>query len=705
MAKVYLDVETRSATGINRGTWNYSADPHFAVILVQWSEEDGPVHLWEPLSEIMPVRLKRLFDAPQDHRWVIHNSTFERVTLAAAKHVLLKSEWIIDTMIQALSHALPASLEDLSAVFGLAAEGKAKLKEGKRLLKLFTQPRASKTGEVVFLDRHTNPEEWEAFREYGRMDVVSMREVHKRMPTWNYPDGVEYAVWLEDQKTSDRGLPMDMALAVAAIETAKEERAILNKLTVENTGGEVASATMANSLLAHIESEYDIKLPNLQRATVEYLMNDPETPQALRELAGLRIDSNRNAASKYHPVIRNTTKAGRLHATLQLFGASRTGRDAGRVFQPQNMMRPTLWRGLEGTALDEAIAIDVAAVKAGAADLVVDNVMELLGNLTRSLIVAPRGKKFCVSDLSNIEGRGLVWLSGEKWKLDYFHAYDRGEVKYDNYQVAYANSMNVAVETVDRYQRAIGKVQELGLGYGGGVAAFLTFAAVYNLDLTELADAVWESGDPFGLEECLGKYKWAKENGYHGGLEPHEYSACEYLKTKWRAAHPATCQLWRSLEDAFKSAIDYEKTVFPVEGTGGKLAVYRQGAWLRIRLPSGRSLVYTQPRIEDGGRITFMGRHPYSGKWARLQTYGGRLSENVTSGAARDVMFHNLPKIDAAGYPVILRVHDELIAEVPNTDDYSHETLSKLMATPHDWCKDWPLAAAGFDTRRYRGGD
>lgn len=704
MAKVYLDVETRSATGINRGVYNYAADEHFAVILVQWAVDDGPVYLWEPQAEPMPSRIARLLKDPSQHRWVIHNSTFERVTMASEGIIDLKSEWIIDTMIQALSHALPAALGDLCEVFGLEKEGKAKQKDGRELIKLFTMPR-TKDGEVYFNDKKSHPAEWQRFREYGRMDVVSMREVHKKMPTWNYPDGVEYDIWLQDQKTNDRGLPMDMELAHAAIETAVLERGVINKQTAKITGGVIASATKGKALIEHIKEAFGIELPNLQRATVEYLLDDPDTPPKLRELANLRIAASRNAASKYHPVIRNATSKGRLHNTIQFMGASRTGRDAGRVFQPQNLMRPTLWRGLKGHALDTAIAYDITVVKALCADLLSDDVMELLGNLTRSLIVAPKGKKFSIADLSNIEGRGLVWLSGEQWKVDYFRAYDRGEIKFDNYQVAYANAMNVPVESVDGYMRAIGKVMELGLGYGGGVAAFLTFAAVYNLDLTELADAVWATGNRMELGEALGKYEWAEENGYHGGLEPHEYSACEYLKTKWRLAHPKTVEFWRNLEDAFKAAINYERKVYSVEGTGGKLKMLRQGGWLRIQLPSGRCLVYANPRIEEDGSITFMGRDPYTGRWTRLPTYGGRLSENVTSGAARDVMFHNLPKIEAAGYPIILRVHDELVAEVPDTDEYNHEELAKMMSTPHDWCLDWPLAAAGFDTHRYRGGD
>ena len=203
-----------------------------------------------------------------------------------------------------------------------------------------------------------------------------------------------------------------------------------------------------------------------------------------------------------------------------MYGATRTGRDAGRGLQPQNLRRATLWKDADD--IEAAIEQDIEAVKAGAISMVTNNTMHVLSDLVRSVICATPGHKLVVADLSNIEGRGLAYLAGEEWKLQYFRDYDAGKIKFDNYKMAYAKAMNIRPEDVTKDGRQIGKVQELGLGYEGGVKAFLTFAAVYRLDIAVMADAVWASGDLARLEDCKRKYDWAKEHGYHAGLTAHE---------------------------------------------------------------------------------------------------------------------------------------------------------------------------------------
>ncbi|EMS7588382.1 DNA polymerase, partial [Salmonella enterica subsp. enterica serovar Newport] len=198
------------------------------------------------------------------------------------------------------------------------------------------------------------------------------------------------------------------------------------------------------------------------------------------ELLAIRLQASTTSTSKYKSLMKGVSSDGRLRGTLQFCGASRTGRWAGRLFQPQNLPRPSL----EQEQIDEGIE----ALKAGCADLLFDNIMELTSSALRGCIMAPEGKKLVVSDLSNIEGRKLAWLAGEQWKLDAFREYDEGTGP-DLYKLAYARAFNISPDNVDKYQRQIGKVMELGLGFGGGVAAFLTFALVYGLDLDELANA------------------------------------------------------------------------------------------------------------------------------------------------------------------------------------------------------------------------
>lgn len=373
-------------------------------------------------------------------------------------------------------------------------------------------------------------------------------------------------------------------------------------------------------------------------------------------------------------------------------------RDAGRVFQHQNLMRPTMWREFENDddLMAKAIEEVVHEIKIGAAPFIYSNLVEVLGNCIRSVIVAREGTMLHVADLSNIEGRGLVWLAGEEWKVQYFRDFDAGKVRYDNYVAAYAKAMNVDPATVDKSMRNIGKVMELALGYEGGVAAFLTFVAVYNLDLHELANAVWLTGDQDQLRDCERKHAWAKENGYHAGLDAYHYAACEYLKQRWRDGHPKTVKFWADLKRGFRLATQREGAVINV---GEHIKFLRKGDYLRMRLPSGKSLTYLRP-FTNGDNIGFYGVNQYTRKFGRIYTHGGKLAENATSGTARDVLFRNIPRVEAEGFDMVFRVHDELVAEAPI--GYDGPPLAELISTNHSWCADLPLAAEGFITDRYR---
>jgi DNA polymerase len=345
----------------------------------------------------------------------------------------------------------------------------------------------------------------------------------------------------------------------------------------------------------------------------------------------------------------------------------------------------------------DVIDAGVEALKADCADLITDNVMELTSSAIRGCIVAPRGKKLVVSDLSNIEGRDQAWLAGETWKLDAFRAYDAG-TGHDLYKLAYAKSFGIRPEDVTKDQRQVGKVQELALGYEGGVGAFLTFAAAYNIDLEVMADDAYDSIPDVIIREATEMLAWTKKRKRPAfGLSDKAWIVCESFKRSWRYAHPNIASLWRELADAARLAIS--RPGLTVECRYLKLR--RDGAWLRIRLPSGRALCYPSPQLE-GDVITYMGVNQYSRKWSRLKTYGGKLFENVCQAVARDVMAHNMPLIEAAGYEIVLTVHDEVICEAPDSEDFNDKHLSSLLANNPPWASDMPLAAGGFEAYRYR---
>ncbi|VGP71003.1 hypothetical protein SB5531_00791 [Klebsiella variicola] len=697
------DLETYCEIPITNGTHAYAEGVE--VMLFAWAIGDEPVSVWDlTAGEPIPSRLRKAIADP-DTLLYFHNSHFDRTVLRHAMPELAPpvERWR-DTMVQALAHSLPGALGALCEVLGVPQD-KAKDKEGKSLIQLFCKPRP-KNSKLRRATSKTHPVEWQRFVAYAGLDIEAMREVYKRLPKWNY-QGAELALWHRDQQINDRGVCMDVQLAQAAIEAVDLEQKRLAKRTQVMTDGEVQAATQRDAMIKHIVESYGVELPDMQRSTLERRIADPDLPSPVKELLAIRLQASTTSTSKYKSLMKGISRDGRLRGTLQFCGASRTGRWAGRLFQPQNLPRPTL----EQERIDEGIE----ALKSGCADLIFDNVMELTSSALRGCIMAPAGKKLVVSDLSNIEGRKLAWLAGETWKLGAFRDYDtlildqsgapiwdaaakdykrRGP---DLYKLAYAKAFNITPEEVTKYQRQIGKVMELGLGFGGGVAAFLTFALVYGLDLEELATAALPNIPRDVQREAKSWYDESVKRKATYGLSERVFIACDSLKRLWRRAHPETCDFWYQLERTVRAAIATPKKTLYC----GYLKVRRDGAWLRIQLPSGRALCYPSPTIEKGN-ITYMGINSYSRKWQRLKTYGGKLVENVTQAAARDVLAGNMPLIENAGYSIVLTVHDEVICEAPDTDDYTDAALSSLLSTNPEWAPDIPLNAGGFEAYHYR---
>ncbi|HBZ7600706.1 TPA: DNA polymerase [Klebsiella pneumoniae] len=678
------DLETYCEIPITNGTHAYAESVE--VMLFAWAIGNEPVNVWDlTAGEPIPGPLFKALTDP-DTLLYFHNSHFDRTVLRHTHPRLAPpvERWR-DTMVQALAHSLPGALGALCEVLGVPQD-KAKDKEGKSLIQLFCKPRP-KNSKLRRATSKTHPVEWQRFVAYAGLDIEAMREVYKRLPKWNY-QGAELALWHRDQQINDRGVCMDVQFAQAAIEAVDLEQKQLAKRTQVMTDGEVQAATQRDAMIMHIVESYGVDLPDMQRSTLERRIADPDLPSPVKELLAIRLQASTTSTSKYKSLMKGISSDGRLRGTLQFCGASRTGRWAGRLFQPQNLPRPTL----EQERIDEGIE----ALKSGCADLLFDNVMELTSSALRGCIMAPAGKKLVVSDLSNIEGRKLAWLAGEAWMLDAFRRYDEGTGP-DLYKLAYARAFNISHEDVTKYQRQIGKVMELGLGFGGGVAAFLTFALVYGLDLEELATAALPNIPRDVQREAKSWYDESVKRKATYGLTERVFIACDSLKRLWRRAHPETCDFWFQLERTVRAAIATPKKTLYC----GYMKVRRDGAWLRIQLPSGRALCYPSPSIEKGN-ITYMGINSYSRKWQRLKTYGGKLVENVTQAAARDVLAGNMPLIENAGYSIVLTVHDEVICEAPDSDNYTDAALSSLLSTNPTWAPDIPLNAGGFEALHYR---
>lgn len=741
MKFLWYDSETFSETPIRSGTYRYARDAE--IMIATYAVDDGPVctiDFTDPAARLAgdDEELIELLLDP-DVIVVAHNSMFDRAVLAASGRPCPPIERWRDTMVQALAHALPDALGTLCDVLGVPMD-KAKHKTGKDLIKLFCQPRP-KNSKLRRATRETHPVEWQWFLDYAGADIEAMREVYRRLPQWNYGDRTDYgrleiARWHLDQRINDRGFQVDLDLAEKAIALIDEEQERLADQTYTATGGDVARATQRDALLEHLLSEYGVVLPDLRASTLERRIDDPDLPPALRELLSLRLMTSTTSTSKYKALTTAQT-GGRLRGTLQYNGASRTGRWAGRKFQPQNL--PS--RGLLPLP---KIREGIEAIKGGYVRLIGEetfgNVMLLTASTIRGCITAPEGKRLCIADLSNIEGRILAWEAGEEWKLQAFRDYDtckgldgewhtgtavahavltgqpialeldaKGEPirkGHDLYVMAYAKSFGVDPSSVTKKQRAVGKVQELALGYEGGVGAFVTFAASYGIDLEQMARDVWDQLPADLVSEAQDFYDWlvVKKGASDFGLSREAYVTCDVFKRAWRYGHAKVVELWAGLMDIAVSAVENPGGVFEFEGFRAK----RTGAWLRLLTPSGRSLCYPSPQVEYRGNkpvLSYMGVNQYSRKWSRLSTHGGKLAENATQLLACEVLKANMPRIESAGYELVLSVHDELIAEAPDTDAFTGDALAGLMSTVPGWAEGLPLAAAGFHDYRYRKDD
>lgn len=877
MTVLWFDCETYSECDLfSAGTHAYAEHPSTEITVVQWAIDDGEPLVLDCTLPNQPIGLATLEDLLRDPSTIViaHNSHFDRTLLRHVWGIGVPVERWRDTMVKALAHGLPGALGKIGAVLGLA-EDEAKDKRGRELVNLFCKPRP-KNHKLRRATRETHPKEWAEFLEYSRQDVVAMRAIDKRLPNWNYRDGhPELALWHLDQRINDRGLAIDLDLARAAIGAVAEEQQRLKAETAAATDGAVRSPSQRDELLSYILLEHGVRLPDMRADTLRRRAEDPNLPDAVRLLINLRLEATKASTAKYKAAINATSGDGRLRNALQFCGAARTGRWAGRLMQLQNLPRPSRGFG------EEEQALGIASIKAGAASMLYDNVMQLAADCIRGLIVAPPGRKLCIADLSNIEGRVLAFLAGEEWKLQAFREFDAGRGA-DIYKLAYARSFGVDASKVDKDQRQIGKVQELMLGYEGGVGAYLTGAATYGFDIADLAASVQAATDGATWRETLKSFDWFKAKGLTYGLPVEHWAACRVLVDAWREAHPHTRALWSALKDAYIRAVAHRGETVAV---GKHLKVRADGAWLRIRLPSGRYLCYLSPEVDADGGCSYMGVDQYTRQWKRIRTHGGKLAENCLAGdalvlteygwmrigsvplsarvwdgvewvrhdgltysgkqatisidgvgmtpdhrilttegwrqassceglervhcrlpdaraggqqrglqrqqlhvgdvqaageqhptiaprghasgaddrdagvgslrggvqhaplsvgprvanrsgvepvydllncgprnrfvvssnhgipfivhnctqaVARDVLFASMPSIEAEGYEIVLSVHDELLTETPDTEAYNHERLAALMSAVPDWAPGLPLAAAGFETTRYR---
>ena len=695
---LYLDLETYNEQDIRAGTYRYAETAE--VLLFAFAYGDGPVHVWDRTAgEPMPDVLHDLLQA-RSVRLCAHNALFDRTVLRLSMGIDTPLERWRCTMAKAYSHAFPGSLEACGAALGLPGD-RAKLADGRKLVQRFCKP-APASHKARRYDSSTHPEEWERFKQYAARDIEAMREVDRRLPSWNWKDS-DIALWHLDQRINDRGFQVDLELVKAGAEAAETDRARMAQEIVRLTGGVVGKPTQREAFRNYLNTRFGLGLGNTRAETLrELLAGKRDLDPDCRRLLQIGLMSGKTSTSKYAALLQAVSSDGRFRGGLQFRGAARTRRWAGRTFQPHN---------LPSRALPPRRSIDVyiRALKAGCHDVLFRDRMRYGSAALRGVLVAPEGKKLAVADLSNIEGRVLAWLAGETWKIRAFFDYDAGKGP-DLYNVTATGILGGDPRKVPKETRNIfGKVPDLACGYEGGFGAFQTFSKAYGVNMADYLDTIAQNVDPALITA-------ARENWKHWGGErnpeadPDEWLASEIVKLAWRARHPKTVRLWKACRRAAAEAISNPGRWYAA-GPKLRFAVRRHAgkSYLLAALPSGNCLCYAEPRYHENHEnkaITYMGVDSTAtggmfGKWQRLATYGGKLVENICQSLAMDIMAANMPEIDKR-YPVVLTVHDEIVAEADADDSGAGDRLAKLMSRPPEWLPDFPLAAEGFECRRYR---
>lgn len=649
-----IDLETYSEVDIkNQGLYKYAENAE--VLLFAYAFNDDPVKVVDfTAHEVTPLEVhKALFD--KRVLKTAFNASFEM-------HVLNKlfgartngayqdpAQWFC-TMVQSYTLGLPGRLEDVGKILNLA-EDKQKLAIGKRLIQYFCKPcKATKAngGRLRNLPRD-DPDKWELFKTYNGQDVEAERAIRTRIERF-FPNNTERRLWCLDQRINDRGVLTDETLVDTAIaidqrikDDAMEEARALTGIANPNSNVQV---------LDWFEQQEGWRPAKLDKNTRKEILDQKTTPETHR-LLELKDLLGKTSVQKYVSMRHSKCRDGRVHGMLQFYGASRTGRWAGRLVQLHNLPQNHL------ADLDTARRI-VLSGDYELLQMLYDNPSDVLSQLIRTAFIAEDGCRFIVADFSAIEARVIAWIADEAWRQK---AFANGE---DIYCASASAMFGVPVEKhgINGELRAKGKIAELACGYGGGVNALVAFGA-----------------DKMGLSQ-------ADMKG---------------IIKKWRASSPHICKMWRDVEAAAKQAIKQKGNIVKWRKN---IEFFTQAGLLFIRLPSGRCIAYVKPRIsyeEDYDRetLTYEGTIQGTGGWGRNYTWGGKLTENIVQATARDCLAQAMLRLTEAGYKIVMHVHDEVICEMPEGKG-SLEDAIRIMSSPVSWARGLLLTADGYETKYYK---
>ena len=661
-----IDIETYSDVDIGKaGLYRYAQSPAFTILLFAYSLDGGPVQVIDLASggpgSCFPVWLHR---ALKDPGYIKHayNAAFEWYCLCRyfrwepeREGLDFLPQWRC-TMLHGLYCGYPAGLDAAGRALGLP-EDKQKLSTGKALIRYFCIPCAptrANGGRTRNLPHH-DPAKWELFKAYNAQDVVTEMEVEARLAAFPVPDAVQ-AQWVTDRIINCRGAAVDTALVQGALELDAAAREGFLREAAELSG--LDNPNSVGQLSGWLERELGETVPDLTKTTVSDLLDRALPSEKARRMLELRQELGKTSNKKYRALETAVCSDGRVRGLLQFYGAARTGRWAGRIVQPQNLPRTYIDGGLLPLARDLVKARNMDGLKA-----VFGSVPDTLSQLIRTAFVAKPGCTLVDADFSAIEARVIAWLAGEEWVLEVFRTHGR------IYEAAASQMFHIPLERIRKGNpeyscRQKGKVATLALGYHGGTGSLISMGALRSgLAEEELPDIV----------------------------------------DRWRKANPAIVQLWTLAEAAAREAV---QTGRRIALQNGRLVFARECSpgsgldFLTIKLPSNRKLFYARPHMCTNrfGKpsLGYFGQDQTSKRWRALETYGGKLVENITQAVARDCLAEAIERLEGAGYHVVFHIHDEVVIEVPGGLEQDLERVVRIMSQPPAWADGLPLNADGW---------
>lgn len=655
MIHLSIDLETYSDVNLKKaGLYRYVQSPAFEILLFAYSLDGAPTQVVDMAQgEKIPLEVVHALTDPQCLKHA-YNAAFEWYCLSKYMGVQLPPSQWRDTMLHGLYAGYTAGLDATGRALGIP-EDKQKLATGKALIRYFCvpcKPTKSNGGRTRNYPHH-DPEKWELFKTYNGQDVVAEMEIERRLSVFPVPDFVQKQ-WETDLLINARGVAVDMDFCEGALELGETIRAQLTDEAVQLSG--LQNPNSVKQLARWLSAETGDDITSLRKETIKELLGRDNADHVQRMLE-IRQELGKTSTKKYDAIEAAVCDDGRVRGLLQFYGANRTGRWAGRLVQVQNLPR-TYTEPLEfARELVKGRKLDALRTVYGSPN-------DTLSQLIRTAFVAAPGNVLIDADFSAIEARVISWLADEEWRLEVFRTH--GKI----YEASASQMFGVPLERIKKGNpeyslRQRGKVAELALGYQGGVPAMRqmdTGKLLADLSDEEIKDIV----------------------------------------DKWRNTNPKIRNLWYSFNDAAIRVIQ----------NGGSLRVrcctfarecdcIRGTTCMTISLPSGRKLYYVEPAVGEnrwgGPSITYMGVNDKN-KWGRIETYGGKLVENVVQAIARDCLAQAIEHLEAAGLPVVFHIHDEVVIDTAafDTNDAMLDKVVKIMSTTIPWAEGLPLGADGW---------